>query len=63
MPKFIRKNIIAAYIYGSVARGENDINSDCDILICVNNCDIYEYDLIKSEFFKKSKSKKSKCNV
>lgn len=58
MPRCITKNIIAAYIYGSFARGENDRNSDCDILICVNNCDISEYDLLKTEFLKKSTSEK-----
>ena len=54
MSASITKNIIAVYIYGSVARGENDLNSDCDILICVSNCDIQEFDLLKAEFLNAS---------
>ena len=56
MPICVTENIIAAYIYGSVARGDNDSNSDCDVLICVNNCDAPAYDLLKAEFFKKPMS-------
>ena len=54
MPACVIKNVIAVYIYGSIARGDHDLNSDCDVLICVNNCDIQEYNLLKTEFLKKS---------
>ena len=48
----ILDNVISVYVYGSIARGENDNNSDCDILICLKDCDDCEYNIIKSCFQK-----------
>lgn len=50
MQSIVKEKIIAIYIYGSVARKENDENSDCDVLVCVNNCKQDEYNLIKKYF-------------
>ncbi len=47
-PQLIRDKAIAIYIYGSVARSDNDADSDCDILVCIDNCLDEEYCKLKS---------------
>lgn len=47
-PKLIREKAISIYIYGSVARNDNDADSDCDILVCIDDCSIKEYHQLKS---------------
>lgn len=47
-PQLIKEKALAIYVYGSVARNDNDENSDCDILVCVDDCSEAEYSQLKS---------------
>lgn len=47
-PEIVLKKAIAIYVYGSVARNENDSESDCDIFVCVDDCSEMELLLLKN---------------
>lgn len=47
-PEIILKKAIAIYVYGSVARNDSDNDSDCDLLVCVDDCSEAEFLLLKS---------------
>lgn len=47
-PKLIKEKAISIYIYGSVARNDNDAESDCDILVCIDDCSNEEYHQLKA---------------
>ncbi|WMJ90286.1 nucleotidyltransferase domain-containing protein [Anaerocolumna sp. MB42-C2] len=49
------KNIMEIYLFGSVARGENDEYSDIDILIVIDDCEEKEYVNYKRMFAEKLK--------
>ena len=42
------KKAIAIYVYGSVARSDSDKDSDCDLLVCIDDCSEAEFLLLKS---------------
>ena len=43
LPNTIFNKAIAIYVYGSVARNDADDNSDCDLLICIEDCELEEF--------------------
>ena len=47
-PEIILKKAIAIYVYGSVARSDSDKDSDCDLLVCIDDCSEAEFLLLKS---------------
>lgn len=48
LPEIILKKAIAIYVYGSVARSDSDNDSDCDLLVCIDDCSESEFILLKS---------------
>ena len=42
--------VIAVYLYGSAARGDNDDNSDYDILVCFDQCSDEKLEELKKDF-------------
>ena len=38
LPEILLQRANSIYLYGSVARGENDGDSDCDLFVCIDDC-------------------------
>ena len=38
LPEILLQRANSIYLYGSVARGENDDDSDCDLFVCIDDC-------------------------
>ena len=49
-PEIILKKAIAIYVYGSVARSDSDKDSDCDLLVCIDDCSEAEFLLLKKGY-------------
>lgn len=47
-PPLVLEKALAIYIYGSVARGDGDADSDCDILVCLEDCTVEELTALKA---------------
>lgn len=47
-PEIVLKKAIAIYIYGSVARSDSDCESDCDLLVCIDDCSEAEFLSLKN---------------
>lgn len=48
LPTTVLDNVIAIYLYGSVARKQNDDNSDYDVLLCIEDCSDEKYFELKN---------------
>ena len=43
LPETLLNKAIAIYVYGSVARNDSDNDSDCDLLVCIDDCSEAEF--------------------
>ena len=43
LPSIVLERAFAIYVYGSVARGDNDADSDCDLFVCIDDCPESDY--------------------